>query len=311
MNRECLLIYSDKKSFITNCTKLKIKHMKINESSLVGKGGFGAVYPAVITHKGKDIDIVIKIIVDKNLKDVKKSIKNFYLEVQYSIKMGEQDIGPNIYDAFYSIKDKSLYQYIFMERFDMSVDKWLKSKIYPKGAKYIVTNMLSILKNQIFTKYMYCTDIKPHNYVIKFGSGGIPNKVRMIDFGSDFCGKDIPAIYVTYPSLRVLSKNTLDEIFYVVCVIQLYMFIYYSFDSLKFSAPTLKYFYTDDLFIKYVVKRDKNIDVNIMLVLYDILQTEKEHASIFKHYMNDNNVSNENLVKEIFKIIDDVTSTIF
>jgi serine/threonine protein kinase len=307
-------MYSDKKSFITDCTKLKIKQLKIDESSLVGKGGFGSVYPAVITYKGKDINVVLKIIVDKNLKDAKyvnESIKNFYLEVQYSIKMGEQDIGPSIYDSFYSIKNKSLYQYIIMERFDMSVDKWMISKIYPKGSKYIVTNMLEILKNQIFNKHMYCTDIKPQNYVIKIGNDGVPYKVRMIDFGSDFCGKDIPSIYITYPSLRVLSKNTLDEVFYVVCVIQLFMFIYYSFNKLKFSIHALKYFYTDKLFVKYIVKRDKNKDIDIMLVLYDILQTEKEHAEIFKHYMNDNNESNENLVKGIFEIIDDVTNSIF
>jgi hypothetical protein len=311
MNRECFHVYSDKKTFITNCTKLKIKHMKIDKSSLVGKGGYGEVYPAVITYKGKDINVVIKIIVDKNLNDVKKSIKNFYLEVQYSITMGQENIGPTIYDSFYYVKDNSLYQYIIMERFDMSVDKWFESDIYPKGAKYIITSMLNILNNQIFSKHMYCTDIKPHNYVIKFGSNNVPNKVRMIDFGSDFCGKDIPSMYITYPSLRVLSKNILDEVFYVVCVIQLYMFIYYSFKNIKFSIPVLKYFYTDKLFIKYVINRDKNININIMLVLYDILQTEQEHARIFKQYINDNNNNNENLVIEIFNTIDEITRIIF
>lgn len=310
MNRECLIMYSDKKTFITECSKLKIKQLKMDNNSLIGRGGFGSVYPAVITHKGKDINVVLKIIVEKNPKDMKECIKNFYLEVQYSVKMGEQNIGPNIYDSFYSIKNNSMYQYIIMERFDMSVDKWLDSKIYPNGAKYIVTNMLKILKNQIFSKHMYCTDIKPHNYVIKFGNNNAPTKVRMIDFGSDFCGKDIPAIYITFPSLRVLQKNTLDEVFYIICVIQLYMFIYYSFNSLKSSIHTLKYFYTDKLFIKYIVKRKENKDTDIMLVLYDVLETEKEHASIFKHYMNDKNQSNEELVKSIFNIIDSITNVI-
>lgn len=198
-----------------------------------------------------------------------------------------------------------------MERFDMSVDKWLESSIYPKGSKYIITNMLKILKTQVFNKNMYCTDIKPQNYVVRFDAGAVPNKLRMIDFGSDFCGKDIPVIYITYPSLRIQTKNTLDEIFYVICIIQLYMIIYYSFDNLKHSIHALRYFYMDKLFVKYVVNRNRNTNVNIMLALYDVLQTEKEHAEVFKHYLNDNNNSNEDLVKIIFNDIDEVTNIVF
>jgi hypothetical protein len=61
------------------------------------------------------------------------------------------------------------------------------------------------------------------------------------------------------------------------------------------------------MFIDYVVKRGSSHGINTPLILFDVLETEKEHAEIFKHYMSMYSNNNEKLVKRIFNDIDTVT----
>jgi hypothetical protein len=87
-------------------------------------------------------------------------------EVEFSYIMGSKKIGPIIYDAFY-IKHRGSYtQYIIME------------KLFPFTTitESIVKGMIDIYKESL--NYVYCTDIKPDNFVLDSN-----NKVRMIDFG--------------------------------------------------------------------------------------------------------------------------------
>ncbi len=301
-NRECIVSdkYSD--NYIKKCSKLKL--VSGNNLNKIGEGGFGVVYDINAIINGKNKELVLKVIKQKLKKD---TIKNFYYEVEYSEKMGDLGIGPKIYDAFYSINNNYIEQNIIMEKFDMSVDKWIKSDIFPRGSKYIISHMLKLLKLQIFEKNMFCSDIKPQNYVVRFK----PMSVKMIDFGTDWCGTQIPGIYITSPSLRVYNKNMHREIFYSLCLIQLFIFILHSFNSSKKALHALVYFYSDKLFIDYIVNKGAGRGVNIKLIFYDVLETDIEHAAIIRHYLDFYGDDNESIIKGSFRDIDRITSMLY
>jgi hypothetical protein len=308
-NRECIIPpnMSMSKS-IKQCSKLSIKTHEVNNK--IGEGGFGVIFSIIAMIKGKPTKAVVKVIEHNINRDEKRLIKDFYYEVDYSEKMGNLGIGPKIYDAFYKIDKNTLVQNIIMERFDISVDKWLESDIYPKGANHVVSSMLKLLRKQIFEIQIYCSDIKPQNYVIKLDNYGIPKTVKMIDFGTDWCSVNIPNIYITAPSLRVYQKKTHKEIFYCLCVIQLFVFVIHSFKDISKALPTLAHFYADKLFIDYVINRGKKYRINTELVFYDVLETDREHAKIIKHYLGVYSNDNETLIKGVFKDIDRVTKLI-
>lgn len=302
-NRECIVSNKYSDNYIKKCSKLKL--ISGNNLTKIGEGGFGVIYNINTIINGKNKELVLKVIRQKLRND---TIKNFYYEVEYSEKMGDLGIGPKIYDAFYYIKGGYIEQNIIMEKFDMSVDKWIKSDIFPKGSKYIISHMLKLLRLQIFEKSMYCSDIKPQNYVVRFKP---TMSVKMIDFGTDWCSSQIPSIYITSPSLRVYNRFLHKEIFYSLCVIQLFIFILNSFKSSHKALPALVHFYSDKSFIDYIVNKGIKYGINMKLIFYDVLETDIEHAAIIKHYLGSYGDDSESIVKGSFRDIDRITSMLY
>lgn len=168
---------------------------------MIGSGSFGVVYKGTAEEReyitkrvGREmvtdeiiniVDVAIKVIDDLDITDVHK-------EVEYSYYMGEIGVGPKVYDTFF-VDDKyfgggkKYTQVIIMEYFDTNCYKALKSSLPQKDKLKIVMDMINLIKKQQ-NHGIYCYDIKPLNFVYRIKD----KKVRMIDFGIDFCSNKLP-----------------------------------------------------------------------------------------------------------------------
>ena len=324
-NYECNKLDTEEET-IKQCASIEIDEII---SEIVGDGTFGMVFPIVANIGGKKETLVVKKITSKfrNSSEKDQVIKNMYYEVDYSYKMGLSELGPIIYDAFYYETKKKIHQYIIMEKFDMSVSRWiqLKNQTFTKhNCNLVVQNMLDLLHKQIFEIGLYCYDIKPDNYVINL----VPIKVRMIDFGIDWCNSNIPDFYKVIPQLRNYSKLIHKEIFYTFCAVQLmlitFRYIYLQNQNVTVCKWLLQPFYTDKLLIKYIwgekqvktspkrsrrrslKKRHKIIDMK--MILLHILEYERDQGIKLAHYLKSDKESNKDAADRIFKSINDITN---
>lgn len=111
-------------------------------------------------------------------------------------------------------------QCIIMDAYDMDAYKALHSKKISISNKKIITQrMLDLLIQQI-KEGIYCSDIKPQNYVVKFNGNNVED-VRMIDFGIDFCHES--QAYEGYDNFAQMpSTGTCYlNVFYITLAIQL------------------------------------------------------------------------------------------
>lgn len=304
-NKECMYNSTKMKGgIVSSCVNEKV--VWYDEKAQIGEGGFGVVRPITIMIDGREIDAVIKIIRENvfSLKQEIRAVRDFNSEVDHSVHMGMRKIGPEVYDAFYVVYDDAVTQYIIMEKFHYTVYQWAKSSHYPRGAQQVAGEMLSLLYDKIYRANMYCSDIKPQNYVLKYDRSG-RLKIRMIDFGHDWCSREVPSIYTSYPALRVYSRLKHKEMFFAVCAMQLFTFLFTLFDDIEDAKKLLIHFEKNKLFREYIIEGGVSKNVNMRLVLHDVLETNKEQAEIFLHYMEDvYSPTSETLTHQLFKNVE-------
>ena len=218
---------------ILNECSINTKGISLIENGMLGSGTFGSVFLA--NYNG--IQVAIKVIKQKLDVDTANddTLENLLWEVEYSYQMASQNIGPEIYDAFYTFDEDSneILCFILMEKFDGSVEGMYAKGLSPQDCVYIHTEMLRMLHSQIFENQLLCSDIKPENFVIK--KNNYTYKVRMIDFGAGWCK---------------MQKNEINqylELFYVSVCIQLCMMIYLSLRNYQILKP----FFEDPIIKKY------------------------------------------------------------
>ncbi len=212
--RKCPIKSNDVKEIVSRCGGITL-------SEILGKGSFGIVY------KGKDSynrDIAVKVIKTKDL-------DNVVYEIEYSATMGRCNIGPKIYGSFF-IEDNpdNFIGFLVMEPFSSSIDKTYAS-LPIEMIQTIHEKAFDILYELIIEQEVFCSDVKPNNFVCKFDDNG-EIVVRMIDFGTDYCSKDLDTnVY----------KN--KHIFLIVVIIQMIILIFRYFPN---NAEALDPFLQDE-----------------------------------------------------------------
>lgn len=313
----------DEEYSIRNCSKLDIDTI-INDK--IATGAYGTIYPVIVNDDSKKKTLILKKISSYIPKDEqKKYIKNMYYEVNYSYNMGKFNVGPIVYDAFFYKNKDDITQIILMEKFDMSIANWLlcgSKSLTPVNCNYVSSRILELLHKQIFTLNTFCCDIKVDNFVLNIN----PFKVRMIDFGIEWCSNSIlPSMYEKIQFLKKQTDQVKKEIFYSLCVLQVFVNIVHINVPLNVIKMFLKSFYKDDLFIKYILENelseilkfekshtDINSNTNIRKLLNDILNYKDDQSITLKYYIKKNeSQTNDEIVNYVFDLIKKITLHIF
>jgi serine/threonine protein kinase len=239
----------------------------------LGEGAYGIAYLA----KYKNKLICIKsILTEAEYDDTanNENLDDLYFEVEYSYNMGQQDIGPKVYYAFfYKNYNEDIITYILMEAFDMSVGDAYKSGSFTENQLIDITEqMLHITHKQVYYNHMFCVDVKPVNFVLKKAANG-SIVVRMIDFGKDWCTLG------TYPK-EYLSI----DYFYFVITVQLFMLVldYICRSGNKLSDNILKPFFQTHVAKRYLTEENAN---NVKAVLYNVLRKSENRRIHIKYLM--------------------------
>ena len=108
----------------------------------------------------------------------------------------------------------------FSKNVYMSADELLDKKIN------VVERMIEIIDKMFEELHLYCTDIKPQNFVLnieKNTSGDNEINLKMIDFGTDFCFDKIETVllepeYINHPNRILFLKNIIVLQLLMVCL---------------------------------------------------------------------------------------------
>lgn len=319
-NFECEL-YPTEDETIKNCSNLEIQTIFKTE---LGSGRHGVVFPVLVKFGSKNITLILKRIsvTVKTKKQADNFIEDMFDEVDYSYEMGKHSIGPRVYDAFFYESGHIINQYILMEKFDTSVANWIlsdSSLLTYSNCQLICNKMLELLHKQIFVLNTFCGDIKPDNFVINFN----PIIVRMIDFGIDWCSNTkLPKEYFKLKTLKNHSNIVKKEIFYCMCILQLFMNILNIGTSTTIAKMILRPFYKDDIFIKYVLEdtlskhlkytenitKRKSNKIDFQQILTDMLDNGHDQAVLLIHYIRKHKTqTNSQIVDYVFTSIKDMS----
>jgi len=201
-------------NIIMNCPR-KVKALKLG--SLLGSGSYGSVYEGTCVIENKEIKVAVKII----RLNYKNALKDMSYEIKMSRYMAAANIGPKVYDAFYTIDNNDnniINQYIIMEYFESDGYNALRYGSFDITDKVsICEQMYNLYKKTVFKYGMFCSDIKPQNYVIRMEPKG--PLVRMIDFGNDFCDFSVPykrRKIIIEDSILFDTINTVISLFFCI-----------------------------------------------------------------------------------------------
>jgi len=336
-NFECPKSNSEDET-LKSCTDVQITNIFSHEE--LGRGTFGVLFPVVATINGRSTNLAVKKIQVRLKKKVVPEIviHDLYYEVENSYNMGKLEIGPIVYDAFYTRDAKYINQYIIMEKMDISVRKWIE--LDPHIANFsnsvcqtVTQGMLNLMYKQIFVHQVYCVDIKADNYLINFK----PLKIRMIDFGADWCqAPKLPSIYITLPELKQYSREQHKEIFYAFNALQLYLdlwrYLKAAHQNKKICKWILMPFYADKIFNTYIIKNGLHGE-NLMTsatvrkqklsrqrslkrrqtvgdmkqILLKVLESGRDQGITLRHYLKDTErQSNEEIVTSVYKRLEEI-----
>jgi hypothetical protein len=200
-------------------------HIASDAITFLGEGSYGAVYNVVLQRgRGKSVQVALKIMEIGEKNKNKALVEESVVEILNGRRMSKANIGPKIYDEFFYTEDKCLcsrqkpreFVFIIMEKFQGSVSQflWSEPSMSKKWDKYAtlkskgiaIRKMMSLTKRMI-GKNLYCWDIKPGNFVINaYGTTAKKIKVKMIDFGGQFCKFGIEQREIYIGMLRELAK---------------------------------------------------------------------------------------------------------
>lgn len=162
-----------------------------HDCHILGEGTYNIVYEAnaILKINNKKIHTIIAIRESKEL--IKESNNKKIIELKNEIfdvvNLGNKEVSPVIYDAYFEKEDGYITRYILMEKFDLSLKELLdlnknykKKKFWNECAKKIIE-----LIKRLSQEGYYCIDMKPRNCVYKKST----NTFRLIDFDKNGCLK--------------------------------------------------------------------------------------------------------------------------
>jgi len=158
-----------------------------DEDEILGEGTFNVVYEGTaifnITNKNITKDVAVRESIKPILLEKLNSYKN---EIVDAVKLGNLNIAPTIYDAYFEKESNTIVRYMIMEKYDMTLKELLvfnrsknMSTLFWKSSANTIKNLIENMAETGF----YCIDIKPRNCVYKKKN----NEYRMIDFDRNGC----------------------------------------------------------------------------------------------------------------------------
>lgn len=283
------LATSKNHEIINKCAR-NVKNVIIKK--VLGKGSFGTVFFAnLLDSKGKELPSAVKII--KLKKNKRSKVDEMMYEVEYSYYMGENGIGPKIYDAFYVDAPDYIMQYIFMESGDDSVMSALQSNMDPRLLQALVRDCIRLTWKQINKLELYCLDIKPNNFIYKMNKGG--PKVRMIDFGAEWCKLNkLPKVITDVSPNKKISK----QLFFVIVMLQFFMIIHLNIPEAY--CDIYKPFFENEILKHYL----NDLDEIEKLIQYITIYDNYIVGHIFSHYASKEEPKEpKELAKDVVKSI--------
>ncbi len=217
----CKTVKTDLASILVDCD---YNNFKLSDK--IGEGSYGVVYKGTYEIK-KSVDVALKMVeINQDNQDAED---DFFQEISLSILMSKYNIGPKIYKVFRTDSHKGV---IIMDYFPFSFDVVLKKKDmsdYVNKISALIYKANNLLHKQIFELNVFCSDIKPENFVVTSDYSDI----KMIDFGSDWCSK----------KLRYKTKLY----YFITLLIQFMFMILKKTDDIHFLVP----FFKNNLFLNY------------------------------------------------------------
>ena len=186
--------------FKMNCLKPQYRLNKIEKE--IGEGSFGKVYKAIIKHNNTDIKVAVKYLAQNTLEEMRG-------EFTYSLEMDKNNLGPKIYKVFlYKDYFGDYRGVLIMEYMDVDGLDAILSSLSINQKKLLIYEMLLLIHKSariaIKNKGVFCFDIKPTNFMVNIVGKGQVSKVRMIDFDSYHCDRELKSI----KNLRKYVKNS-------------------------------------------------------------------------------------------------------
>jgi serine/threonine protein kinase len=138
----------------------------------IGQGRFGSVFKICPTPK---CDKVIKI-------QKITSIDDFDNEVRIAIEMGENGVGPKVFDSWTCKIDSWLFGFTIAERMDITLGDWAESvgRDLIDELEKIRPELLWKVEEIALLGYLH-NDLTENNIMIKFDNGEM--KFYIVDFG--------------------------------------------------------------------------------------------------------------------------------
>lgn len=201
----------------------------------IGGGAYGSVFRTEVENHLMAIKMILTI--DPRSRSTQELLKKEIFaqkEINMSVAMGENKIGPNVINVVnYIIESNELsdypivnhmimlakennkdleidlddnknhevfVQFIIMDAYETDCYYALDDDKYTSEHPIIFEQMVDIIKKQIDLG-IYCYDIKPSNFIVNLK----PVDVRMIDFGADYCNNDINDAFPPNPIIDHLS----------------------------------------------------------------------------------------------------------
>ncbi len=240
---------------------------------------------------GKTKDIIVKFILPRirdydNQKIKMKAVDNWINELKYSIAAADENIGPKILETqlylynkntvhkqFKEVLDTILnsdsefknifetklqninnlyFPFFEMEKFDMDCDDVFYNESISDDLKLeMIIQMKELIHKKIFIMNLYCSDIKPANFVVKMNINPV---VRMIDFGENSCSFDRLYDYRKHQNMSLKELNERKKYLYFSLMFQLFVII-------TNDDP-------EKLIEKYKFSNDEYVDIKIINILF-------------------------------------------
>lgn len=204
-----------------------------DEDEVLGEGTFNIVYEATATFHLNKQNVVKDVAIRESIKPIiPEKLNSYKNEIADAVKLGNLNIAPIIYDAYFEKESNQIVRYMVMEKYDMTLKELLlfnrsknMSTEFWKSSADIIKKLIEKMADTGF----YCIDIKPRNCVFKKAN----NEYRMIDFDRNGCLEE-----------KSLNKNE-------KCAVMLYLMAIH----LGYSHNRQNIFAT---IAKDLIKKDKN-----------------------------------------------------
>ncbi len=198
---ECAYLSTNPLDIVNKCSNKKYKSDRI-----IYDTGFIRKLVFTIKQKKEPKILTVKMTTindnDNNMKIALETCKN---ELLYSKKAADLQIGPKIYNSFYTI-DKELKFFIVMEYMPMNIYEVLNSNIPILHKCKIINGVLEIIDKE-FKNNLICYDIKLNNFMIDQDQN-----VKLIDFGGNFCQNNT----------KTIAKKDMRALFYFTIIAFIY-----------------------------------------------------------------------------------------